>query len=99
MAVLAYLLFFIPLIKGVKSPFVRFHQNQFWVLFIIGLIGGLLMIVPIIGWIAGSIIELLTFVLGIMGVVSAASGKAKPLPIVGGIKILSSNEVIYEKMY
>lgn len=46
------------------------------------------MIVPIIGWIAGSIIELLTFVLGIMGVVSAASGKAKPLPIVGGIKIL-----------
>lgn len=88
MAVLAYLVFFIPLIKGVKSPFVRFHQNQFWVLFIVGLIGGLLMIVPIIGWIAGSIIEVLTFVLGIMGVVSAASGKAKPLPIVGGIKIL-----------
>jgi uncharacterized membrane protein len=107
MAVLAYILFFIPLIAGTHktSNFVKYHTNQgivlviFYVAFAIvtsilsaivmgiaaaSLSIGLIMAVPmIIG-----LLWIFPLVLVILGIVNAATGKMKPLPIIGKFTIL-----------
>ena len=59
----------------------KFHLNQALVLAIAGLICG---VIPCLGW----ILSVIVLVLAIMGIVSAAKEEEKPLPIIGGIKIL-----------
>lgn len=107
MGVLAYILFFIPLIAGPKdSKFVKYHTNQGLVLFIatiawviikrilsailvaiffrIPFVWGL---ISIILW----VLSLVTYVfaaLAIIGIINAANGTKKPLPVIGGIEIL-----------
>ena len=103
MAVVAYLLFFIPLLAGAhkKSPFVKFHANQGTVLFLFS--------VPL--WIVTAIVTTILFrmssgipaivfglltplvsivilVLLVVGIINAASGKMKPLPLIGKITII-----------
>ncbi len=96
MAIIAYIIFFIPLLTGdhKKSRFVKFHANQGLVLFlgivawwivwtilsivslgILGLIMPLAMLVPIV-WM-------------VLGIVNAAHGQLKPLPLIGKITILT----------
>lgn len=94
MAIIGYIfpiLFFIPLITEAKnSPFAKFHANQQLVLLIfaiaVNIIGG---VIPIIGWFLilpiGSIM-ILVFV--IMGVINAAKGENKSLPLIGGFDII-----------
>ncbi|MBR5740847.1 MAG: SHOCT domain-containing protein [Firmicutes bacterium] len=57
-----------------------FHLNQGLVLNIFGL----LMFIPLVGWIA----RIGYIVLMILGVVNASSDADKPLPLIGGIKLL-----------
>ena len=45
MAVVAYVLFFVPLLMGSRSPFVRFHTNQSTVIFIAWVVMWILSIV------------------------------------------------------
>ncbi len=90
MAVLAYILFLIPLLAAKDSPYAKFHTNQGLTLFIAGVAVSILgSIIPILGWFlilpVGCII---VGVLGIMGLINAFTGKAKELPIIGKIKIL-----------
>ena len=107
MAIIAYLIFFIPLLTGdsKKSPFVRFHTNQGFVLFLFAVI---LMIVWSIIWsifIGGiyysfswglwrflSLISWLLWLaiaaLCIIGIINAANGKMKPLPVIGKFTII-----------
>ncbi len=112
MAVLAYILFFIPLATGAHktSPFVKFHTNQGTVLFIVaaglsilfGILsaiitailsasfatwGALLTVSSIFGfiWLALSIV---ITVFAVLGIVNAATGKMKPLPLIGRITII-----------
>lgn len=59
----------------------KFHINQSLVLVIASVICG---IIPIVGWIA----EIAVLVFTIMGIVSAVNGEEKPLPLIGGIKII-----------
>lgn len=89
MAILAYIgiLVLIPLFAAKDSKFARFHTNQGLVLFIIGLVCSALAKIKVIGWIFG-ILSLVVFVLVIIGIVYAAQGKAKELPVVGNWKIL-----------
>lgn len=98
MAVISYLgvLVLIPLLAGDKSsPYLRQHTNQGLALFIIDAVlefverifdhvitGGW-----VLSWPVG-IVEFALFIILIMGIVSACKGTRKPLPIVGGIKIL-----------
>ena len=88
MAVLSYFIFFLPLIAAKDSKLAMCHANQSLVLLIAGVASGVLGVVPVVGWILSPIIGLGVFILWILGLVQAAQGQMKELPIVGTIKIL-----------
>ena len=83
------LLFIVPLVAAKDSKFARFHANQGLVLFIAGIILGALNIIPILGTIVCVIGEFVVFVLAIIGIINAAKGEAKELPLIGKFKILN----------
>lgn len=74
---------------------VRFHTNQGLILLILEiLVGGVtavlgfLRFIPIVGWILGlvsSILWLICLLFAILGIVNAAQGQRRPLPIIGGL--------------
>ena len=103
MGILAYLswLVIVPWIAAKESPFARYHTNQglvlaigeiaWWILSaILTAIAtaayslGFLAVIGVISWILGIVF----LVFSILGIVNAAKGEMKPLPIIGGIKIL-----------
>lgn len=97
MAVFAYLswLVLIPIFGAKGSRFARFHANQGLALAIAEIICwvvlGILVKLPLIGWIFGlveGIFSLVCLIFAIIGIVNAANGRAKELPIVGKFQIL-----------
>ena len=84
MAVVAYLLFFVPLLTdAAKDPFVKFHVKQ-GLLIVCGLVAtAVIGWIPVIGWIIAMIAPLLIFVLWIIGILNAVAGKKEPLPVIG----------------
>ena len=103
MAILAYLSWLVlsPLFAAKDSAFARFHVKQGLLLAIceiivavvftiLNTILGQIFIVWVILAIIQWIINIGFFVLSIMGIINAAQGKAKELPIVGKIKILDN---------
>lgn len=90
MAIVAYILFFIPLLTGdaKKDSFVKFHVKQGLTLFIlvvlINVIKGILpyQIIWSFGWIFW-LLSLGTLVLLIMGISNAWNNKREPLPVIG----------------
>ncbi len=94
MAVLSYLgfLVIIPILAAKESKFAQFHANQGLVLFIAEVAFGIVvrilgMIIPILGTILGLLWIVFT-ILSILGIVNAAQGTAKELPVIGSYKIL-----------
>ena len=91
MSVLAYIgfLFLVPLLACPNSKFARYHTNQGLVL---GVVTGILGIIPIAGLIIGGLLSavggIFTLVLMIMGIINAAQGQAKELPLIGKITLL-----------
>ncbi|MBP1587121.1 MAG: hypothetical protein ILO53_01805 [Clostridia bacterium] len=91
MAILAYLflLVLIPFFTRKDSPFTKFHVKQGFVLVFIYAAGVVLQFfdfIPILGWITGIVggaVCVFAGVLSIIGIVTAARGQGKPLPIVG----------------
>jgi uncharacterized membrane protein len=90
MAVIAYILFFVPLLTGdaKKDPFVKYHTKQGLVLFLLGLvIQAISWFVPYYLWYSFSwimsLLNLGMFVLLILGIVNAVNGKQEPLPLIG----------------
>ena len=101
MAILAYFgpLVFIPMFAAKQSKFARYHSNQGLVLLIASILYGiaysiLSSIILAISWrlyFLVSIIGLVSIVitiLAIIGIINAATGKAKELPLIGKFKIL-----------
>jgi uncharacterized membrane protein len=95
------ILFFIPLVTDSlkNNAYSRFHANQQLVLLIaevalsiiLPILMTILVFIPVIGWIVGLLLPLLWLVLlvfAILGIINAAKGETKPLPLIGGIKII-----------
>lgn len=82
MAILAYLIFFIPLLMDdMKSNnFVMFHTEQAIALFIVNILAAILGTVTC-G--IGLILYIPWVVLLIIGIMNASKGEAKPLPLIG----------------
>lgn len=91
-AVIAYIIwigFFIALVIGDKNDdFTRMHLNQALVLNIAGIAAGVIAIIPLVGTIAGGIIEIAVWVLDIMGIARAATWRMDPLPFVGDFRLI-----------
>jgi len=99
--VLSYIgiLWLVGLLAG-KTEFARFHANQGLVLFIAeiilgiaaGIVAVILNFIPIIGAIIvgliSAVVSLGSLALMIMGIVNAAQGQMKPLPVIGGFRII-----------
>lgn len=86
------ILFLIPMFTAKDSPYARFHVNQGIVLFILdivlNIISVILSFIPVVGTIVSWVVYLIIAVFTILGVINAVTGKAKQLPIIGGITIL-----------
>ncbi len=96
-AILAYigLLFLVPLLAAPNSKFARYHANQGIVLFLSAVISmfgtGILMIIPFIGcvfYLVMLAVAVGAVVLMVLGIVNAAAGLYKPLPLIGHFQIL-----------
>lgn len=86
MAVLAYIIFLIPLLTDAKNdPFVKFHIKQAIVLVVFAIGASVISsIIPVIGWfILGPITTIISLVLGIMGILNALNKQQKELPLIG----------------
>lgn len=94
MAIVGYIipiLFFVPLVTDAKnSVFAKFHANQqlnlLLAAIVVNVVGGM---IPFIGWfLILPIGSIALVVLAIMGLIGAAKGQMKPLPMIGGFKII-----------
>jgi len=90
MAVLAYILFFIPLLAAKHSKFAMYHANQGLVLLLaLVAVNIVSAIIPLIGWLLiGPLGNLALFVLAIIGILNALGGRCKPLPLIGGFRLI-----------
>ena len=101
MSILAYLLFFIPLLTGAHktSPAVKFHTNQGTVLFIAAaiwsiacaILSTILVFIPFLGLLLIFIIRLAGIVfpiLCIIGILNAVNDKMQPLPVIGSFEVI-----------
>ncbi|TAL67573.1 MAG: DUF4870 domain-containing protein [Bacteroidetes bacterium] len=98
MAILAYIIWLVPLIAANQSKFARYHTNQalilsicivaFWIVMAIItaiLPWGFFLTIGIVFsllWIAVWIFALVCI---IMGIITASKGEAKPLPVIGNL--------------
>lgn len=82
MAILAYILFFIPMIvSNNRSAFLNFHINQGFNVFVFGMIISVLSwFIPFVGLLSWA-----TLIFIIIGIIGASKGEMKPLPIIGGM--------------
>lgn len=102
MAVLSYigLLFLIPLLAAKESPFAQFHAKQGVTLFILEIAVNIVLgviravfrytVYPlyVLLGVVVSLAGLAFLALMIVGIVNAANGKAKELPVIGGLQII-----------
>ena len=91
-AVISYITwvgFFVAFIIGDRSDgFTMQHINQALVLNIAGILGGVLAVVPLLGWIAAGVVSVAVFVLDCIGIYRAATWNTEPLPIIGEIHLI-----------
>ena len=89
MAVLSYLgiLVLIPLLTKKDSPYAMFHAKQGLALLITEVIAVpvyiVLAFIPFLGWFLSVVVWLFLLVMIILGIVNAASGNMKELPLIG----------------
>jgi len=83
MAVVAYILFFIPLLTDAKEdPFVKFHVKQGLLVFI-GAVLAQVLNFTIILMPLGMLALLGVIILAVLGIINAVNGEQKELPLIG----------------
>ena len=93
MAIIAYLLFFVPLLTGdhKKSPFVMYHTNQGLILFLFSVGGSIvssILMFILIGILLMFVVGIASLVFFVIGVINVVNGRMKPLPLIGRFEIL-----------
>ncbi|MET3682842.1 putative membrane protein [Alkalibacillus flavidus] len=90
LAVVAYMIFFIPLLIAKQSYFAMYHANQGLVLLITAVVVNTAgTIIPVIGWLfILPIGNLFVFILWVIGIINAAKGKIEPLPLIGQFDLI-----------
>ncbi len=88
--VLAYLIFFVPLLVDGQNSDYKFHANQGLNLFLLSLIVNVVgWLIPVIGWlIVLPVGGIACLVFWIMGSLNAINEQNKPLPLIGSIELL-----------
>lgn len=76
------------LIAKPDSKFIKYHANQGLDLMILGIASVVVCIIPILGWIVAGVASVFSTVCSIIGIVNCCKGRAKELPLVGGIRII-----------
>ena len=66
----------------------KFHLNSALLVLLLPIAGSIIMIIPILGWIAGFAVYGFTAVVWIMGLINAIKQEEKPLPLIGQITII-----------
>lgn len=88
MGVLAYFIFFLPLLSAKDSKFAMYHANQSVILLIAWVISVAINVIPVIGTIVSPLAGLAVFILWIIGIINAAQGQMKPIPYIGNYTII-----------
>ncbi len=87
-----WILCIVTVLCSKDDAFARYHANQGLVLFIANIIVGIasyiIAFIPIVGAAVVLALDIACFVLMILGIVNAVTGKMKPLPLIGGIIII-----------
>lgn len=91
-AALSYvgILFILPLlVNGGQSRYAKYHANQGLILFladiVVGIANAILGLIPVLGGILSALLDLALLALMILGIINAVNGKAKQLPLIGGL--------------
>lgn len=89
-SVLSYIgiLWLVGLLAAKDDVFVKYHVNQGLVLFLLGVIGSIIGIIPVVGTIVSWVVSIFGVVCMILGIVNSVKGEMKPLPIIGKIELL-----------
>ena len=88
-AILAYFIFFLPLITAKNSKYAMHHANQSLILLLLNIAANIAgAMVPMLGGLVAFVVGVGVFVLWIMGIISAANGDTKPLPVIGRYTLL-----------
>lgn len=82
-AIVAYIVFFIPLLAAKDSQYAMYHANQGLLLFLaaiaVNIVGAM---IPFLGWmIVSPLGNIAVFVFAVIGIMNAAKGEQKPLPL------------------
>lgn len=92
MAIAAYIIWLIPYFGAKDSKFAMYHAKQGLVLFIVAIAGWVLvsLLWNIMSWSMWGFVSLIStiwnvgiLVLAVLGIINAAQGEAKELPIIG----------------
>lgn len=86
MAIIAYLIFFIPLLTDAKNdPFVKFHVKQGLVLTLTAILVNVILSFGFFFsfYYIAPLLHLAILALVVIGIVNASSGKEKELPLIG----------------
>lgn len=88
MCILAYLIFFLPLIVIPNSEDGKFHANQGLLVLLLSIALSIVAMIPILGWIIGIFGWIFVVVLIVMGMINANNMEMKDLPLIGQIRII-----------
>lgn len=85
LGVLSYLNFLvlIPLFAGGRDEFVKKHMKQGLFLLLCLVLLPFVLIIPLLGWVIGGVWAAMLLILWVVGIISAATGREKSLPLVG----------------
>ena len=86
-AYLTWIGLIIAFVAGDKEG-AKFHLNQALLIFLSGLIIGVVGIIPILGWIVALVGGIFLFVCWIIGLIAAINQEEKRIPLIGNIQII-----------